>query len=250
MAAKDILEETAPVLEVADEIEKVRKNYGNIAALVLGGGVVGAGIAWFVADKVLSKKYEAKFDAELESSMEFLASRVSKPVINQTIASPPEVEEPLEAVEGERIIPEKPPLEEVSEDTPRTNYHKIIPSSYRDDEEEDEKPVLEEDVPTADPMISVISRDIYQENTSGWEQVTLQYFKDGGVLDMDGDFVENHELLIGPGMPAFGQMSEDKAIVYIRNKRIQSEYEVIWDPANASEFLAHSLADLYKPNQT
>lgn len=211
-------------------------------------------ITYVVIRKKLDEEYEVRLEEELQSSIEFLVDQkidLAKAQISNDEPVPSELDleeiepEPLEPIEGERVFgstDEKPSLDDLAKNQ-KVQYNKVLTDA------EYESAVLPPEPPYEDPDISVISRDIFMENGTDWEQDTLTYFADGGVLDDSGDFVDLHELLIGPGVPRFGELSEDANVVYVRNKKIQKEYEIISDPGNASEFLAHSLQDIYHPSR-
>lgn len=76
---------------------------------------------------------------------------------------------------------------------------------------------------------------------SEYPQSVLTVFADGGVLDEAGSFVAAHTDLIGVGPYPFGEMSEDDSVVYIRNKKLEREFEVIKDDQNAADFLSPDL---------
>jgi hypothetical protein len=268
-AALDAIEEKLDVLETPlAEIIEIKRNYGKIAALVLGGAVVGSAVTYFIANKRLSKKYEAQFNQELQDSVTFLVQQAG---LDLTVSNDPDkdfpeepseeeakeiVEEltrqslakktsdPLPEVDGERVVPsqeDKPSLEDLALQNQKTRYSKMS-SDLNYDEElsgSDEEIVIPE--PTyQDPDISVISRDVFNANGTEWEQEQYIYFSDGGVMDAHGSIVVDQDDKIGVGAPAFGQMSDDPNVVYLRNKRLEREYEIVFDPSKASDFITAS----------
>lgn len=228
-------------------------------------------ITWFLAQKRLEEQYEDRLQEEIRVSVNFILKemginnvivtdedpdivaarmneeaadeRVSVIVAEQGYDSALASEEPEPEVE--RVFgsqEDKPPLEDLAQRNQTTPYHKVLTP--------DEPEVTEEDFPEPppeNPDITVISRDIFLENPNEWQQDTITYFADDGVLDVELEFIENHEELIGPGKPRFGETSGDPKVVYVRNKKLMREFEIISDPGNASEFLAHSLGEMYKP---
>lgn len=220
-----------------------------------GAGVAIAGVAsaitYFATRKLLETEYEERLAKEIKESIDFLVDqKIGSPTVSETLdAAELEIEEveefleELEPVEGTRVFGSteaKPSLDDLAKNQ-KVQYNSAIV-------EEDSDFVLPEP-PYEDPDISIISRDIFIENGTEWEQETLTYFADGGVINVAGDFVDNHELMIGVTVPKFGELSEDANIVFIRNKKLEKEYEIISDPGNASDFLAHSLEDMYRPSQ-
>lgn len=237
---------TEEVVEMA-EVIPIKNGYGLKALLFVGGAAIGAGVTYFVVKKKIYAEAEAKFDLELQESMEFLVKKmgIDKMIVTDEdpddLAPEEEIETPAEAEDdslgvfsGERIIEEKPPLEDLAKRNQTTNYNAIsTPEDFTSGPEEDLSPPEPE---YDNPDISVISRDLWDDNTSGYPQTTITYFSDGGVLDIGGDWLVDHESFIGHGKPPFGQMSEDANVVYLRNKKLQTEYEVIYDQGKASDF--------------
>lgn len=241
---------------------------------------VASGITWFVTKRILDEQYEERLDEEIKTSVKYILKQLEIDNVVVSDDDPDILEEQMNDAElpfelvtaeldtvsnltedyrsdepeivGERVFgsqDEKPPLEDLASRNHNVEYHKVLtdPDTY------DTPVVVEEEIelpppPPEDPDISIISRDIFMENGSEWEQETLTYFADDGVLNVAGDFVEDHEKMIGVGRPRFGEMSEDANVVYVRNKRLEKEFEIIADPGNASEFLAHSLTQLFKPS--
>ena len=200
-------------------------------------------VTWFYTDKVLSKKYEEKFDKELEESVKFLVAnqdKIANMVVTNDVADETEdvVSEPLDEVEGERVIRSqeaKTPLEDLPQRNQTTNYNAFsTPQDFTGGEGEE---ILPDEEPYEDPDISVISREIYEANGTEWPQILLTYFSDGGVVDIGGDFVVDPELKLGQRKPPFGSLSEDPNVVYLRNKRSEEEYEVIFDAGKASDLI-------------
>lgn len=247
-----------------------------VGASVLSAAAASA-VTWFVGVRKVEKDYDARLDKEVNDSVEFVVKQMYKNVVvsdedpdkvaeeleesSQTVeVEVVEKEEtvevvPLEKVDGERVFPNqdaKMSLEDLKNQNNKVQYHKMLQAEgYSETEEPTKEEVAAPDLGwDADDGISVISRDLFLENTSEYEQATLTFFvQDESVLDTDSELVLEHQLLIGGGRPPFGQMSEDENIVYIRNKNIQMEYEVIQDPGAANDFLMHSLADFYESNR-
>jgi hypothetical protein len=256
---------------------RTKLNLG-LALTWIGGAGAGSLATYLIVKKRLDAEYESRVDKEVEESLKFLLKQqgleivvsnddpdklaeemneaaadepvevvVEEPTVSEVLEEIEAEDDPLEEFkQGERVFgsqEEKPPLEDLVQRNQEIPYHKIATPDV------DETPEIElPEEPIEDPDITIISRDIFLENGTGWEQETLTYFADDGVLNVQGDFVEDHELMIGKGRPRFGQLSEDPNVVYIRNKRLEKEFEILSDPGNASEFLTHSLQDMYRPS--
>lgn len=231
--------------------------YGAMVLLSIASASVGSLATYFISKKRFDESYEVRLAKELQSSIDFLVRNDID--LKKVDIGDPDLDQDLINEEPEKTIPDPPELEEEEEDTRERifgdenkppidslaanqaiEYHKmLVTETYIEKVDELEEENYE------DPDISVISRDIFTENGSSFDQSSLTYFADGGVLDEAGGFVENHTDLIGSRLPPFGEMSQDPMIVYIRNKRLQREFEVIQDDQKASDFLAHELHSMY-----
>lgn len=86
--------------------------------------------------------------------------------------------------------------------------------------------------------IMAITTDEFMYNENGWPQASISYFADGGVLDDSGEVVVDWETMIGNTVPPFGMLSGEPHIVYLRNTKLQREFEVVRDDANAADILS------------
>lgn len=74
----------------------------------------------------------------------------------------------------------------------------------------------------------IITIDEYMDDDQGYSQSTLTYYKGDDVLTDELDMpIYNAERIASPLI--FGKGSRDPSIVYIRNERLEAEYEVIID---------------------
>ena len=94
-------------------------------------------------------------------------------------------------------------------------------------EEEEEVNVFDnqEDPQNGEPY--VISVDEFTINDSGNRQVSVTYYLGDNVLaDEQDEPITPIEKFIGQGSPPFGRLSRDRNIVYIRNNRINTDFEI------------------------
>lgn len=74
----------------------------------------------------------------------------------------------------------------------------------------------------------VIHRTEYEQGEAGYSQSTLTYYAGDDILTDDHDVpIYNKEYLTGE--LKFGHGSEDPNIVYVRNERLDADYEVLLD---------------------
>lgn len=201
-----------------------------VLAVAWGASVAGALFAGYtIAEKKLQKEYDERLERELDASVTFLEERGK--------AEP--TEEYKERRTAATVNIKKPSLDEVVAERQRTAYHTIVssegysPETPQEDDPDDKVIVQRED------EVEVIGRDEFLDNESGYDQDSITYYADGAVLDDHGELVVDFESLIGPGVPPFGQSSGESHVVYLRNKRLKREFEVIRDEdTNAADILA------------
>ena len=212
------------------------------------GGALGA----LVSTLILKRVYEQRFQAELDSIRAVFRH-----------ADEQEQEQPVEAVAEPVEVPETLTEDEVAEavklyeDTVKTNYNKMsgvnaIVSEDRPDVVEiiteggvrlkiskaelDEMPpeVFEQLNGThkrSEELPFLISRRELEETELGFTKSELTYYLADSVLaDDDNDQLEFPELLIGAALLAalpHIQDFEESNTVFVRNERLQADYEVM-----------------------
>lgn len=209
--------------------------------------LISAGIATIITAKVVEKQMLSELDERVQRELE--ASVVFLETTGQ--AEPTEeYQEQHKQIFGTKFAGEKPSLDDLANKNQRTRYDQIIKGSgYSGDETvtADDgtvmaaEPQVEGSMQSQSelPDIHPISTDEFMENESGFMQMSVTYFADGGVLDEHGDVVADFRDMIGTEMPPFGKLSGEPHIVYLRNTRLRREIEVIHDPeANAADILA------------
>lgn len=75
----------------------------------------------------------------------------------------------------------------------------------------------------------LLESDAFEENESGFKQATLYYYPEDDVLtDAKDKPVESIERVVGDeALSNFGTYSEDPDVVYVANRKLKYEYEVI-----------------------
>ena len=89
----------------------------------------------------------------------------------------------------------------------------------------------------------ILHRDEFFSNESDYRQCSLTYYSGDNILCDENDVpVYNPEKIVGP--LSFGHGSADPSIVYIRNDKLEAEYEVILEPGfYQTEVLGHEVED-------
>lgn len=85
----------------------------------------------------------------------------------------------------------------------------------------------------------IISRDEYMANETTYEQTTLTYYAGDDILSDDQDKpVEDSERTVGNlNLQRFGHGSKDPKMVYIRNDRMEMDFEVLHDDGKFAELV-------------
>lgn len=203
------------------------KNSLFIAGAFLAGGALGAVAGAKIVEKRLTEEFNSAVDAERAAAR----ALYGKPAENQQFASPQEAVEELilpevaeEALKSYRGKPSEP-----------IAYHKIKPSSMKFEKEavpEKPAPIQEDNIFAANEEIgeiSLISLLDFSSGESGYETTSLNYYAGDKVLStLEDEKIEDVDGTIGPdALEHFGMLSDDPNVVYVRNKKLQIDFEVL-----------------------
>ena len=185
---------------------------------------LGAGIGAFVMYKYLNGKLDKQLTEEIEAIKEFYENATLKSTVEA-------VKEKTEAA-----------VKEVQEQTRR--FHTAIEKQGYDSffknkvdeepnfEEEDDDPA-ENQAPPDDPAepqppYLIDSMEYFRSNN---EKSTLTYYESVDVLAEDDDILDNVQYIVGNEFrDHFGDEEED--VVYVRNEKMGTDYEIIRDHAD------------------
>lgn len=97
------------------------------------------------------------------------------------------------------------------------------------DFEEDEEEIVEVPIDRDTPYI-ISSEEFFTDNPEH-EKITITYYEGDDTLTDDQDeVIPDEESLVGPeALTSFGKESGDTNIVYIRNERLATDFEVVSD---------------------
>jgi hypothetical protein len=267
MATQETIETVANVVEAVEDtvetverIPKLRLNGTTkkqqiiiLSVTALAAGLVGGGVSHILTKRHVTAKFEQLMEDEVELTKKFYEDKEAKnklkkegaysdPVAllevvtdevkeytdtveelkyqasNEFAAPPVSPENPLTVVE-----PEPVEVVEVKETVEVRNIFKDAKSanSYFDYEEEVAKRTPNK------PYI--ITHDEFMNAERDYTQVTLTYFEGDDVLTDEQDApVEDVEGTVGEqNLFRWGHGSKDNNIVYIRNERLELEFEVL-----------------------
>lgn len=78
----------------------------------------------------------------------------------------------------------------------------------------------------------IISFQEFGETDAGWQQLTITWYNGDGVLvdDKEQPIRDTNSITgVKPVKSMFGGVSGDPSIMYIRNPRLEVDFEVVWD---------------------
>lgn len=199
-----------------------------VVSMKVAGSVVfgfGALFGWAVTGDAAEKKLREKNDviAKLEAENDKLAldgprrTKTERPVFQEPPVFDPESEETVEEV--------------------RTNLQRLI-SEYTDspDAAEEYAQLAAEEVSVEHDQPFVIGREVYAfdpEEGDNFAKITLTYYaRDQILLDEDDELIEQPSIngLVGwKNLRRFGDDSGDPDVVFVRNRRLSSDFEVVRD---------------------
>lgn len=231
----------------------------------VGGFLAGVAVGYFLAENRLRKEYADLADAEIELMREhFGKTREPKEEFNH-----PEQDIHEARLRESTVVT----VDKASDLVDKTEYETTVYNRYfQEDEkvEEGEKEEVDEEVkesPKSTPIPKdmlddfklsdydkrarkakkpyVIHTEEYSNEEAGYSQSTIMYFpNDDILLDENDDILEEVEMYVGMhNLTRFGERSGDQNVVYIRNPRIEHEYEVVLEPLQSYEEYLHRSAN-------
>jgi hypothetical protein len=252
---KEVVEDVKELVEDAVELVELRtswlmRNPKYLAmGAVLAGVVIGSTATYLVVRKKLSAKYQAIANEEIESvKKHFAGARFQvdpKPPLEK-LAEKAERDDALETVKqikdasGYSSYDKVPPTVEAPTSAPLVEQATVVeaepegtiiehnvfdseePETYFNEEEE----LIRRRERPNEPF--VITSDEYDENDTDFQQITLAYYDGDDTLTDEVDtIVPDVDATVGvENMLRFGHGSGDPNVVYIRNPKLEADFEV------------------------
>lgn len=256
--AADILEEVAEVTEktldtletVTEKVVTVTKNnpFLIVGALAVGIGI-GGFIAWKITERRLSVQFENELDEQVAAAKEFY-QRVAKAGEFETPEGavkalvPDEVVEAVQSYQGrEKPIPyndpskivvadPRPPVEVAVENVEVVNNVFVEAAKTEGDDPRDwdyNAEIADRELNPDQPY--TISFEEHNENAPNHEQTTFMYYvQDDTLVDAQDKPVDNTDYFVGDdNLTRFGHGSHDPNVVYVRNDKIDMDFEIVRD---------------------
>lgn len=246
MSAADVATEVVESVEDVDGIVEVLEVTRNnpvvlaaVGALGLGVGVIGG---YFLAKKILTAQFEDQMTVEIAEAKEFYAglyktSADGKPLTPQDVLTERQGAEALEALraysgavdeETEEPVLEGEPHDDIVDEEIAERLQMEAASRvnvFADDtfDLEEEKKYRTAEAPY------IITHDEYYDSDREFENQALTYYAgDDTLCDEHDRPLEDTDKIVGDDhLVRFGSGSKDKNIVYVRNERLEIDYEIV-----------------------
>lgn len=239
----------------------------EMVKLIIGTGsgiLIGGFVGYVVTQRVLSAKYESKLDEEVARIKAFYQSKRKDAAIEEfefkstrEEYTPEEIdelsEEELEVYREElqrdlvskgrnsKIVQKLGYSEtpDASEVRPDVEDRKMTIDEEQEIDEDDEL-LQEMRLARTNTSPFVITIDEFMEDDPEYEKVSVTYFDGDQILSDSQDKVipEVEEIIGHDALTKFGLFSKDKNIVYVRNERIKTDFEVALDQRSFTEAIA------------
>lgn len=239
-------------------IEVVRNNIPILFGVFVVGVAGGTGLGYFLAARKLGKEFDARLEVEVQEAKEFYAS-YNKVTLTGEPLTPQQVMDQrhgvgaaAEAVREYQGMTERSTVEDDEMD--ETQIRKIedarVHSISIDKEVAPGGGEITEVVETrqsrnvfTDPDFDfeeekkhrtkrkpyIITHDEFYANEEDYEQSSLTYYEmDDTLCDEADKPIENTDTIVGDDhLVRFGAGSKDPKIVFVRNERLETDYEIV-----------------------
>lgn len=193
-------------------LNKTSINVGKVLGLT-GGGIVGAAIAWVIAEVLVYQIYEKEIQyyEETVDDLGYVNETPEEPIVMKKTVSTRN--------EGEKVVTNY--AEQFKRG--KLNTRKVDHEEAMDADEEPGEP--EEEVNDGRPF--VVTEEEWSKD-SKYSSVTLTYYADDRVVTDETDkVIKNPETLIGPdALDSFGEGTEDPDTVFVKNVDEETYYEI------------------------
>ena len=191
---------------------------------------VGGAAGYFATKKYLEVKYEQDLQMQIQDVKDHykLIRKEGEYAAPETV--PVDYENVLEGLEYIEHSEEGPEAEDVNPvfvdeeedvETDETGFTSVYQEEYERDRSQ--------------PYIITVKE--FMEDRDEYDKTTITYFEDDDVLcDEREEVIPNVEYTVGnDALTKFGELSEDKNIVYVRNERTSTDFEIVRDRRSYAE---------------
>lgn len=235
-ATEEILEET---LDTAEEMMDVLEGTTYITRkhLVIAGavcGAVGGVAAYFIGNHFLKAKYEKIAEEEIAQAKEYY----------KVLHKNGDLSTPEGAARTRSVVVDERTTLEVKADDAQAEYRgmELVEAELPEEDDEEEKVSvymqsdvdpnfdLEEEIRDRSPDHPyVISQEEFLQAEADYRQTSITYYAgDGALADENDQEIPIIDPIVGEdNLERFGHGSGDTRVVYIRNEKLETDFEVV-----------------------
>jgi len=198
----------------------------------------GSAAGYFIALKILEKKYEGRLQEEVESTKKFYAKLYKKDEFQTPESTMKEIA-PGAAEAAAALINYQGRSQAFQVVDTRTEFVEEVLSNIFSDTTTEEISDKEKQNRTEEAPY-ILTKDEFMENDSEYTQSTVTYFAGDKVLiDSREDMIEEVDMTVGEGnLERFGHGSGDPNVLYVRNDRLELEFEILLSRGKYSKEVA------------
>lgn len=242
VVAENVEEAVDGVVEV---LEVTRNNPVLLGSVFVAGVVGGAGLGYFLAVKRLGKKFDERMEMEISETRAFYANlnkvdEAGEPLTPQDVMEQRHgAEAAAQIVRGYQGRSEEPEGEPEGEPYDEVVDEKLLAkteSKVRRTEKVETRNVfsdpsfdLEEELKyRTEDKPYILTHDEYFAAEKDYDTFSLTYYElDDTLVDEQDKPIENVDEMVGEDhLVRFGSGSKDNNIVYVRNDKLGSDYEI------------------------
>ena len=170
----------------------------------------GVGVGVLLTNKIMKQKYEDIVQEELVSIRE---TRTRVDSDEEGMVKEEVKEEKILVMPNSRV---KKVMRQYNATNDAQELYEEAEKIYNKEVEVPERPII-------------ITVEEFFEGNSDHDKLTLTYYEDDGVLvDENEEIIDDPEYIIGSSaLVSFGEGSDDPEIVYVRNYRISTDFEIV-----------------------
>lgn len=224
----------------------------TIAISAIAGLAIGGFVGYVVTERVLRGQYDILLDEEVERTKEFYKNRSSGITIKQNnkMAEDLSTEEIFEMA-NERLIRDLnygSTEEEVRDELPEPSAAEVRPEQESRRMTIEEATAIDYESDEIKAMLVlrnseepyIITVDEFMEAMPNYDKLSFTYFEGDDILadEREKPITEINATVGEDHLTMFGRFSKDKNIVYVRNERIETDFEITRDEQSFGEVVA------------
>lgn len=234
--ASDVSELTAT--SAVEAVRYVRTNPLVFVAVGVVAGAAGALVGYKIAQRKLSKEFDERLEQEIQETKDFYntvhkTEYASPEEAVQALIPDEELQDAMREYQGrpdrehfpyDKVAPKVKVVEEVVEQTETVITSNIFEGSEWDWDHENAERARLGDEPY------IITVDEFMENEPDYQQNSLTYYvEDDTLADESNEIIHDVVNILGSEelLGRFGHGSKDPRTLYIRNKRLDLDFEIV-----------------------